>query len=286
MRKLPIIDSHCHAWTYWPYSPPVPDPRTCARVEQLVFAMDDCGVDKALIVCARIKHNPRNNDYVAAEVARRPERLYQAADLDCEWTATYHRPGAAQRLRAMAARWPLKAFTHYLRKEEDGSWLYSPEGLEVFRAARELGLLASLACYPHQQAAVRKAAERSPEVPFLVHHLGLVHQGSRSSEDNLQDVLESARIPNIYIKVSGFGYPAEHAWEYPYPAARETLRMEYEHFGPRRLCWGSDYPVVRYYMTYRQSLEVLRRHCEFIPAGEMDWVTGGNLAGLLGESSA
>ena len=118
MSALPVIDSHCHAWTCWPYSPPVPDPRTCARVEHLLYEMDDCGVDQALIVCARIKHNPRNNDYIATEVAQHPGRLHQAADLDCEWTATYHRPGAARRLREMAQRWPLKAFTHYLRREE------------------------------------------------------------------------------------------------------------------------------------------------------------------------
>ena len=282
MSALPVIDSHCHAWTCWPYSPPVPDPRTCARVEHLLYEMDDCGVDQALIVCARIKHNPRNNDYIATEVAQHPGRLHQAADLDCEWTATYHRPGAARRLREMAQRWPLKAFTHYLRREDDGAWLYSEEGLEVFRSAEELGLIASLACYPHQHAAVRRAAERFPMVPFLVHHLGLVHLGSSSAGENLHQVLLSARMPNIYLKVSGFGYPAELAWEYPYPAARETLRAEYEHFGPRHLCWGSDYPVVRYFMTYRQSLEVLRRHCDFIPASEMAWVTGGNLGWLLG----
>ncbi len=281
MNALPVVDSHCHAWTYWPYSPPVPDPRTCARVEQLLYEMDDCGVDQALVVCARIKHNPRNNEYIAAETALHPERLRQAADLDSEWSATYHRPGAARRLREMAARWKIAAFTHYLRLEDDGAWLHSEEGLEVFKVAHELRLIASLACYPHQHAAVRRAAERVPQVPILIHHLGLVHLGNLSVGENLHQVLLSARLPNIYLKVSGFGYPAEQAWEYPYPAARETLRIEYEHFGPRRLCWGSDYPVVRYFMTYRQSLEVLRRHCDFIPAQEMGWITGGNLAALL-----
>ena len=81
-----------------PYEPPVPDPETRPAVEQLLFEMDRCGVDEAVLVTARIDHNPDNNDYVPECVRRYPERLYQFADVDCMWTPTYHTPGAANRL--------------------------------------------------------------------------------------------------------------------------------------------------------------------------------------------
>ena len=29
-----IIDAHCHAWTYWPYDPPVPDPESRGTIAQ------------------------------------------------------------------------------------------------------------------------------------------------------------------------------------------------------------------------------------------------------------
>ena len=35
-----VIDSHTHAWKYWPYQPPVPDPESRGRVEQLLWEMD------------------------------------------------------------------------------------------------------------------------------------------------------------------------------------------------------------------------------------------------------
>ena len=60
-----IIDSHCHAWAYWPYDPPVPDPDRRGQADQLLFEMDVNGVDQALVVCAQIRHNPHNNAYVA-----------------------------------------------------------------------------------------------------------------------------------------------------------------------------------------------------------------------------
>ena len=58
-----IIDSHSHAWQTWPYNPPVPDASSRGKVEQLLWDMDRNGVDKAVLVCAQIEHNPANNDY-------------------------------------------------------------------------------------------------------------------------------------------------------------------------------------------------------------------------------
>ena len=60
------------------------------------------------------------------------------------------------------------------------------------------------------------------------------------------------------------------------------VRALYESYGPRRLHWGSDYPVVRWAMTYRQALEVIRTHCaDIIPPGDMEQVLGDSLYDLL-----
>ncbi len=91
-----ITDSHCHAWTYWPYDPPVPDPESRGAVEQLLDEMTVNGVDRAVVVCAEIEHNPQNNARTcAAQVRPASSRLYQFADVDSQWKPTYHRPGAA-----------------------------------------------------------------------------------------------------------------------------------------------------------------------------------------------
>lgn len=283
-----IIDSHCHAWTYWPYQPPVPDPETRGVTAQLLNEMDLNGVDQAVIVCAQIDHNPGNNSYIAAEVARQkqeatPGRLHQFVDLDSEWSSTYHTPGAAERLRAMAERWPIRGFTHYLRAGDDASWLTSADGLELLQTAADLNLIVSLSSNPDHQPAIRCAAERFPSVPFLIHHMGYVRLGSGTLEENVDQVLASARIPNIYIKLSGFAYTSAVEWDYPYDDIRWVVLAEYEHFGPQRMCWGSDYPVVRFYMTYRQALEAFRTHCDFVPAGDQEWILGGTLARLLAQ---
>jgi predicted TIM-barrel fold metal-dependent hydrolase len=277
-----IIDSHCHAWTYWPYEPSVPDPESRGVVEQLLHEMDQNGVDQALIVCAEIDHNPENNAYIATEVAKHPTRLHQVADVDSSWKASYHQPGAAARLQAAVDRWQLKGFTHYLKAEDTGDWLFSEEGMAFFKVAAENNLIASISCQPHHQPAIRQVADRFLEMPILIHHLG---HPPVTQPDSLKEILASARCENIHIKLSGFYYStAQEKWDYPLADVQPIVRAEYEHFGPQRMCWGSDYPVVQQHLTYRQALEKFRTHCDFVPEDDQTWILGKTLAGLLAKS--
>jgi len=276
-----IIDSHTHAWECWPYKPPVPDFETRGLVEQLLWEMDRNGVDKAVLVCARIEHNPGNNDYVADCIKKYPERLIQFADVDCSWMETYHQPGASQRLVKAAETYSLKGYTHYLKS--DYEWFESKEGLNFFGKTAELGLIASLALDPGWMPALRRLAKRFPSVPFLCHHMAGVKAGEAYPHPELQEILKSAEASNIYIKLSGFHYVSQVSWDYPYSDAFWVVRKLYEHYGPERLCWGSDYPVVRFSMTYQHALEVFRTHCTFIPEAHKRLILGENLQRLLDE---
>ena len=274
-----IIDSHCHAWSYWPYQPPVPDAEHRGRAEQLIHEMNHNDVERALVVCAQIDHNPENNRYVAEACHHFPDRLFQVVDVDSLWSETYHTPGAADRLSALADRWPIVGFTHYLKFEDDGSWLTSYEGSAFFNVAAERGLLASLSCHPHQQPSIRKVAQRFPDLPILIHHLG---HPKVAAQDSIHEILSSADVPNIYAKVSGFYYStAGPRWDFPFRDVHPFVRAIYESFGAGRMCWGSDYPVVRRAMTYRQSIECLRSYCDFISPADMELIFGRTLARLL-----
>ena len=276
-----IIDSHTHAWDTWPYDPPVPDPKNRGLVEQLLWEMDRNGVDRTVLVCARIDHNPNNNEYVADCIQRYPDRLVQFADVDCSWSDTYHQPGAAQRLAEAAERFQLKGYTHYVKSDVD--WFASEEGLAFFEKTAELKLVASLALGPVWQPALRELAARFPTITFLCHHMAGARVGNQEAIDA---VLRSAAVPNICIKLSGFHYVSQTSWDYPYPDTEPVVRQLYEHFGPERLCWGSDYPVVRFNMTYQHALEAFRTHCTFVPPEHKELILGGNLERILAGAGA
>jgi L-fuconolactonase len=273
-----ILDSHCHAWRMWPYPPLVPDEASRGTIDQLLYQMDVHGIDQAAVVCAAIENNPDNIEYVSFAKSRYPGRIQVIADLDCTWHETYHRAGSADRLRALADRYQLAGFTHYVGSDNDG-WLASDEADELLTAAQELGLLVSLAAGPVWQADLRALARRHPGVPILCHHLG----GVSASGDpaGLRALTESVSCPNIYIKVSGFHYASPRGWDYPWPDAIQLFRQIFEAFGPDRLCWASDFPASTRHCTYRQSLEVVRTHCEFLGPHDLSQILGGTLRRIL-----
>jgi L-fuconolactonase len=279
-----IIDSHCHAWRLWPYQPPVPDSASRAKVEQLLFEMDKNGVDRALIVCARIEDNPDNNDYIAAAVRANPGRLSMVADVDCQWWPSYHTPGAADRLRRAASAYPMAGFTHYVRGDDDGSWYLSDEGTAFFGVAQDLGLIASMAIVPRLHWWLDEVAERFPGITFLVHHMGHPKADEAPPYENLGKILHSARLPNIHLKLSGFHYSSPNRFEYPYADSTRIVQAIYDAYGPARLHWGSDFPVVGQFLTYRHTLDAVRVHCPFIPKADLDVILGTGLASVLAKA--
>jgi predicted TIM-barrel fold metal-dependent hydrolase len=277
-----IVDSHCHAWTTWPYDTSVPDPGHRGTIERLLFEMDREGVDRAVLICARIDHNPANNEYVFEASRRWPDRVVQFPDIDSGWSPEYHTAGATDRLRAAIERWGIAGFTHYVNEANDG-WLTSDEGMAFFGLAAEADLIASIAATGAWMADIRAVAAAFPTLPILLHHQGQARVTDGLDSADLREVLACAELPNIGVKASGFYYGSAAMAEYPYADQRGLFARIVEAFGPRRLTWGSDYPVCSWVAcTFRQSLDVVRVHCaDLLSAEDLAWVMGDTMDTLL-----
>jgi len=275
-----IIDAHTHVWPRWPYEPPVPDDETRGSFDNLLFQLDAAGVDRALVVNARITRSEDNNEYGARAVREHPDRFFHIVDLDGRWGPDYHQPGAAARLRALVEQFRPTGVSHYLAQQNDG-WLLSPEGTAFFEVAAEHSLIVNFAAPPVWMADLRAVARAFPTVSLLVNHLAVVGLHPSGVDEALELVLDRQDLPNLLVKVSGYYYGAEKPWDYPYADRLEIVRAFYDTWGPGRMIWASDWPSVLPNMSYRQSLEVLREHAEFISATELDLILGGTLASIL-----
>jgi predicted TIM-barrel fold metal-dependent hydrolase len=280
-----IVDAHCHAWERWPYQPPVPDPHSRALVEQLLFEMDANGVGRAVVICAAIGDNPRNVDYVMDAARRHPGRLAVFPDLECRWAGTCGTPGAARRLELALSRWEFPGFTLYLDEAGDGGWLGGEEGRAFFAQAAERRLIASLSILPHQAPAVGALAARHPAMPILLHHHGFLGPRTAATPDAMALVTALATHRNVFVKASGMGNVAVPDDEYPYAGLSGIPRALRRAFGAGRMVWGSDYPVSRRHMTYRQALAMITRHGPF-EAHELAGVLGGTMSRLLDARAA
>ena len=85
---------------------------------------------------------------------------------------------------------------------------------------------------------------------------------------------------NVYTEVLyPISWGRRHA--YPYRIALDHVRQFHDRFGSDRMIWGSDMPNVERYCTYRQSLDYVRLHGDFLTDEEKAAVFGGNCLSLF-----
>ena len=170
---------------------------------------------------------------------------------------------------------------YYVDSNDSGDWFFSDDGQSFLRTAAELNQIVSI----HLPVALQpvlgsspssSATPRSCATAWAILWLPRVRMGPRCapSSSRLMSRKSTSSFPAFTIRHLSAG-----SIRTPTPAILCAL---YDAYGPERLHWGSDYPVVRWAMTYRQALEVIRtRAADIILANDMERVLGSSLNELL-----
>lgn len=263
-----LVDAHNHIWDV-PWPPIGPDVMA-GNTSRFLHQMDENGVQYAIVVCHLDEHDPNNNANALARAKEFPDRFRI-------WVNVHlYKPDALDRVNEFAGADGLVGVSYYkpFSPEDEGAWMQPGP---LFDRIAELGLSVNLALAPMDQPKLRTLAAAYPSIPFFVCHLGGPARNGQPVAE-WEEVLRSAEVENIHIKISGFAYSTLHTWEYPYPDVLPYIERIYRAFGAGRMLWGSDYPPTMRYMTYRQSVEVIRTHCTFMPDADRAQVLGGTAA--------
>jgi L-fuconolactonase len=146
---------------------------------------------------------------------------------------------------------------HLLQDEADPAWLDRPEVRRGAQAVADAGLALDLVIRSHQLAAVVRFAQALPGLRLVLDHLGKPAIAVGEWEPWNTDLGALARRPDAAVKLSGL--VTEAPWgtwtaEQLAPYARAAL----DAFGPRRVMFGSDWPVSRLATTYPRWLDTAR----------------------------
>ncbi len=71
--------------------------------------------------------------------------------------------------------------------------------------------------------------------------------------------------------------------ECPFSWAQDVLKRLYDELGPEKPIWGSDMPAAERSVTYRQAMDHVRLHAEFMSEEDKSLFFGGNAARLFGQ---
>ncbi|GAP51570.1 amidohydrolase family protein [Streptomyces azureus] len=210
-----------------------------------------------------------------------PEFLALAADSDLVagvvgWT-DLTAPDIAETLAGLRAG-PggeyLVGIRHQVQGEPDPRWLVRPDVLRGLSAVAEAGLVYDLVVKPHQLAAAVEAAERLPDLTFVLDHLGKPPIASGELTPWSQQIRRLAALPNTVCKLSGMVTEAD--WDsWTIAALTPYADTVLDAFGPARLMFGSDWPVCRLAATYAEVVAVARELTAGLgPAERHDVFTG------------
>lgn len=208
--------------------------RPC-RVERLIAAMDEAGVDRAAVVHSSTTYG-FNNDYVVDACAQYPDRLLAVGSVDVL------APDAPEVIRAWVKRGlgGLRLFTGGSTKEFDPSELDDPRSFPAWELCGELGLPMCIQTGPVGLPQVTALAKRFPNVNIILDHLGRPDVTDGPPYAAAQSLFDLAPITNIYLKLT----PRIMGDSKKGNATPETLFPKLAAvFGANRMAWGSNYPT-------------------------------------------
>jgi L-fuconolactonase len=187
-------------------------------------------------------------------------------------------PAAGEHLDALTEDAPNKlvALRHVLQAEPDDY----PLDAHFTVGLRQLALrnmTYDILILERQLPTAIALVDRHPNLTFVLDHLAKPRIRDGVISPWRENIRELAKRPNVYAKISGMVTEADYrAWTPD--QLRPYVDVALESFGPRRLMFGSDWPVCLVACEYGPWVQVVRKFIEELSPYEQADIMG-NTAG-------
>ena len=170
-------------------------------------------------------------------------------------------PDAAAEIARLASYGKLKGLRPMLQDIDDDQWIANPALAPALDAMVEHGLRLDALVLPRHLPALLHCARDYPLLPIVIDHAAKPPIADAAFGNWREDMAQLAALPNVHCKLSGLVTEARPGWNVDdlRPYAAHVLDV----FGPRRVIWGSDWPVVDLaggYAAWLAASEALLAH--------------------------
>ncbi len=266
-----VIDSHHH---FWKYSPEeygwIGDGQSVLKRDflpaDLKKEIDAAHVDGVVSVQARqtleetrwLLELANKNDFIRGVVGWAP-LISKDVQKDLE---------------KFAAEKKLKAIRHVLQDEKDDRYAIREDFQRGIGVLKKFNLVYDILIYEKQLPAAIELVDNFPNQVFVLDHVAKPKIREKSLSPWRERMKDVAKRQNVYCKLSGMATEADHGgWE----AAdlRPYVEVVMEAFGPKRIMFGSDWPVCLLAVTYQKWAGVVRNFISKLSETERNRVMGG-----------
>jgi predicted TIM-barrel fold metal-dependent hydrolase len=236
-------------------------PASDATAETLLSQMRANGVAKAVVV--QVSHYRWDHAYLVHALRRHPQAFVGVARVDPE------DPAAPDQLAALVEAHELRGLRLNCQADRAGDFIRGPLMPALWRRCRELGVVMAVQTKHPRLRDIAPLVEKFPELTVVVDHFA---DTPVEPPGALDELLAWSRYPRVYLKIT-------HPWwvsrqPYPYADGLAQVKRVYDRFGPRRLMWGSDWPIVEQKCAYAQALALVRDELAFLNPEDKRWILG------------
>lgn len=183
-------------------------------------------------------------------------------------------------LRDLARDPKLRGIRPMIQDIADPDWMLRESLTPMYRELVELDLTFDALVLPHHLPNLLALLRRHPDLPVVIDHGAKPRIRDRELEPWARDMTMLARETNALCKLSGLVTEANPNWSVA------DLRPYVDHllstFGPNRLMWGSDWPVLELAGSYDRWVEATDELLAGLPTRDRDAILAGNARGFYG----
>jgi predicted TIM-barrel fold metal-dependent hydrolase len=258
-----ILDPHVHVWKTdkrYPFAketknPPAED----ATPEMLLELMTKNGVSRTVII--QVIHYRWDNSFLADTLKKYPNFFQGVARVNPEDSTN------PDHLSKLVQEEGFRGVRISPGAGASGDWIKGPLMPPLWKRCEQLKVPMTVLCPSTRLPDVEKLIAKQPDLTVVIDHMADCPIDNPAEQEKL---LALKRYPKVFIKIS-------HTWSlskqgYPFRDTWGMVKKLYDAFGPQRLMWGTDWPIVNRHASYAQALAIVRDEMDFLNPDDKSWM--------------
>lgn len=177
-------------------------------------------------------------------------------------------------LTTVATHPKLRAVRHVVQDEPDPQYILRDDFNRGIAALRPFHLSYDILIYERQLPQTIEFVDRHPNQIFVVDHLAKPRVKDNLTSPWRENIRKLAERPNVYCKVSGLATEADYQ-HWTEQQLRPYIEVVLEAFTPRRVMFGSDWPVCLVAVPYGEWVRIVERVTAALSTTEQERIWSG-----------
>jgi predicted TIM-barrel fold metal-dependent hydrolase len=258
-----IIDPHVHVWKHdprFPFAPGAHVPVRDATPETLLGLMKANDVQRTVII--QVIHYRYDNSYLASVLKQYPQYFKGVARVDPL------DPVSPDHLSRLVEEDGFKGVRLSPSADAAGDWINGPLMLPLWKRCESLKVPMTILAPISRMPAVGRLIDRFPDLMLVIDHMA---DCPVDQPQELEKLIALKRHAQTFVKIS-------HTWslskqKYPWLDAQELVKRLHSAFGPQRLMWATDWPIIENSgATYAEALTLVRDDMAFLNDEDKRWM--------------